>query len=186
MAELPVSYLMENKINGAAVKISGNGTLSETGLLVLDLSLSSYPQDWNAIVVPCICSGPGPGPTPRGMIALAPSGYRTEPGTHRNAILWDETGKEIAKVKATGVYKRVPTGLDFGIRVATKIFVPGILPTLSRIGHYSFTILPRAKGTVNVFAHYSLEDDGGKKKVYGCTRIAYKLIDSKYVSAQVG
>ena len=180
----PIAYRMRNEVNGQPIEIKGNGTLSQTGITEISADISEVPVDWNPIVVPLICSGPGPGPNPMasgevgtnlgGLISIARHGYRTSPGTHRLASLFDSKGQQIASVRATGIYQRDNTGLSFDIAVQTRTKRSSIINNLSRVDHYSFTIHPNGPGKVVVYSHYSLSAE--EEKIYGWTRIHYDLI----------
>jgi hypothetical protein len=60
--------------------------------------------------------------------------------------------------------------------VNTQTAPKTIIPTLSSIDHYSFSVNPIGPGKVEVCAHYGLSNDAGKR-VFGFTHIYYDLID---------
>jgi hypothetical protein len=180
---LPVRYKMLNRVNGDPITLTGEGSLSDQGILDLNIEISKIPPNWNSVLVPCICSGPGPGPdrpgparrSSGGLISYASRGYKTTPGTYRVADLYNSAGEKIAAIRATGVYAKNETGLDFDIDVDTWTLPGSILSKLSKIDHYSFTIEPRSKGKVAVFSHYTLSTPDNEK-VSGCTKINYDLL----------
>ncbi len=186
MAGIPVRYHMDNEVNGTLITIKGNGSLSAAGLS-LDLAVSSVPEDWSGVIVPCICSGPGPDPTPDtrasrlyspGLMSISKRGYETSPGTFRVATLFDKDGNSIAAVRAVGRYEKLDDAFDFKIKVNTRTAPNSIISSLKKVDHYSFSVKPNGPGKVAVNAHYSLSNDTGGR-VYGFTHIFYDLIDDQ-------
>lgn len=183
MASIPVTYHMDNEVNGKLITISGDGFLSELGL-ALDLGISEVPKDWSGVIVPCICSGPGPDPVETftaklfspGLMSISKRGYETSPGTFRVATLFDETGNSIAAVRAVGRYEKREDSFEFKIKVNTQTAKNTIIPTLINVDHYSFSVRPNGPGKVEVCAHYGLSNEKGGK-VFGFTHIYYDLID---------
>lgn len=170
---------MENEINGELVTLSGRGDVSSRGLR-LDIDISRIPADWNPIIVPCICSGPGPDPIDRihripGLMSISDRGYRTTPGTSRVATLFDDGGQIVAAVRATGTYEKTESEYSFSISVQTRTRKDSILPILTSIDHYSFSIAPHGPSQVEVIAHYSLSADNGSR-CFGWTHIYYDLL----------
>lgn len=185
---IPVKYQMTNRINGNSITIDGDGTVDSNGLK-LNLTLSDTPSDWSGVIVPCICSGPGPGPDVGkrsfDLMSISKNGYRTSPGTLRVATLFDESGKSIASVRATGVYSKNQSGYNFKIDVDTTTITNTIIPDLKKVDHYSFAIHPHGPGNVAVYAHYSLSTSAGKK-AYGFTYILYEFInESKSLASTI-
>ena len=202
MASIPVSYRMENVVNGTSISIAGKGKVSDSGL-ELDLRISDVPRAWSGAIVPCICSGPGPDPVEPetraqrkgafgglrcpGLMSISKHGYETSPGTFRVASLFDDAGDMIAAVRAVGRYEKQKTGFKFAISVNTQTRANSIIGSLIRVDHYSFTVRPNGAGKVEVVAHYGLSAKNGRK-AFGFTHIYYDLIDdaSTIASPMVG
>jgi hypothetical protein len=185
MPTVPVTYHMDNEVNGKLIQISGGGSLSEAGLS-LDLAISDVPEDWTGVIVPCICSGPGPDKgggggrnsrvTSPGLMTISKRGYETSPGTFRVATLFDKEGNTVAAVKAIGRYEKNESSFDFKIKVNTQTKKDSVISRIANVDHYSFSIQPNGPGKVEVIAHYGLSTEDGEK-VFGFTHIYYDLIE---------
>jgi len=175
---------MQNTINGKAIVIEGQGTVSAKGL-DLDLTLSEVPQHWSGGIVPCICSGPGPESTKDesdsrisspGLMTISRRGYRTSPGTFRVASLFDELGNTIACVRACGVYARLDDKFDFSIQVETQTKPGSVIDQLVRVDSYAFLVRPNGPGKAEVTSQYTLSTKSGAR-AHGVTHIFYDFLD---------
>lgn len=183
---LPVQYRMINQINDRKFEVTGVGAWYPDGSSSTSVNISDLPKDWCGTLLPCICSGPREGAIKmdggadgaHGLINYAPYGYHTDPGTLRRSTLWDDSGQIIARVSATGLYRKTSRSLDYQIDVETETKAGSIISELSSVDSYSFTVLPKGRGRAQVLTHFTLSTGYGRK-AHGAAIISYKFIRSR-------